>query len=331
MAAILALGSAMLDLEYRGDEAMLADSGLKPGDSLMLPEEQQNQVRALLDARLAPPSVSAGGSVTNSLTVAVLAGHDCVLLAPLGADENGTLFAQSLRESGVGLATPLGLSGKTGNCLVLTTPDGERSMAACVWLHEPMSPELIDADRIAANDWLVLEGYWLAYDTSFELMLAARQAATVGGTRTAVTLSSAALVQACRPRLMQLLEGGVDFICGNEQEALVASGQSSLESAMDRLLECADEVAITVSERGALVGNATGRWQVPAQPATVVGTVGAGDAFAGAYLAAKAHGLSPQQAAFWGCSAGAAQVQTAGARLDEESRARLTRLFQQSR
>lgn len=320
--SLCALANAVLDLEYQSSGNILERAGLKLADTVLADVEQQSRRRRLFEDELGGAEQHSGGSVANSLTVAALAGVDCTLMSALGADAEGARYRRDMGDAGVRLLAESKSGEQTANCLALITAGGERTLSTHLGCCADM-PDILDRDTVAASDWLLLEGYCLASPVTRQTLAQAQEFALKHGTRVALTLSSALLMEGLRPVVREFVERGLELIVGNEAEAQAVSDCAQTRDALAFLSERVPVVAITCASQGALIAADGESWQQMAEAVLVKNGLGAGDAFAGGLIAALAMGRAVRQAAVWGCVAGALQVQNSGPRLNEEGRSRL--------
>ncbi|MGI9345722.1 MAG: adenosine kinase [Gammaproteobacteria bacterium] len=324
---ITGLGNALCDLEFKGSKIILKELNLEPGDTLLASQNEQQNRRKTLEEAFGTPHLCSGGSVANSLVVAACAPVDCTLVSMVGADSEGSNYRNDLGQAGVELVTSTEAVAQTGNCLAVITGDGQRTMSTYLGCNEEISPQLTQTpdarSTIANSDWLILEGYLLANKDSMSAMEDAQKWALQHQTKIALTLSSALIAKNEYKSLERLLENGVDLVIGNESEACAACDCEDPQTALALLTKFSPQVAITLSERGALLATSNKVWHYQTEPVVAIDSLGAGDAFAGGLLTALALGHSLEEAAKWGCAAGATCVQNWGARLSEGEKSKL--------
>jgi sugar/nucleoside kinase (ribokinase family) len=241
-------------------------------------------------------------------------------------DQLGAIFAHDIRALGATFETPMATGDhdfETGRCMVLVSPDGERSMNTYLGVSEYLSPSDIDERMMATADWLYLEGYRFDGPDSHEAFARAIAACKGGGGRASVTLSDPFCVDRHRDAFRRMIRDDLDLLFANETEVMSLYQTDSLEDALEA---CAAEVhfaAVTVGPDGAWVIQDGCRTHVPTIPARVVDATGAGDMFAAGFLHGLAQGRDPVTCARMGSVAAAEIIGHIGARPETDLKALL--------
>jgi sugar/nucleoside kinase (ribokinase family) len=217
--------------------------------------------------------------------------------------------------------------GDTGRCVVLVTPDSDRTMCTYLGISGNLSVHEIDVDALRASKWFYTEGYLVTSDTARVAAIEARKAAEHAGVKTALSLSDPNMVRFFKDGLKAMIGDGLDLIFANEHEAMGMADTDDLDEAVAYLKTVAREFAITRGPQGALVWDGTRLIDIDPVKVDPVDTVGAGDMFAGAFLYGLTQGWSHQRAGDLASAASAKLVTSLGPRIaPEETRAILTRL-----
>lgn len=318
---LFALGHAIVDVEFSVSTDFLYDLGYTPGDRSVIDQARFQILHAALQAPGAGVtwrSQSGGGSAANSLVTAQRLGTQCHFAAKLAKDAAGWFYQQTLQQEGIQVPdTPLA-PGISGHCLVLVTPDGERTMLLHLGVTENLDTSYVDLELLSRSRCLYLESYLVTAPLARKTVAEAQSAARKAQVPIAVSLSDAGIVSAFRDTLQDWFVPPVDYLFGNASEALAWTGADDLETALDQLSELATLVIITCGRDGAVLQSDQGRIRVPTPATQPVSTLGAGDTFAGAML----HGLvnegwTPETAARFACECAARQITFSGARLDK--------------
>jgi sugar/nucleoside kinase (ribokinase family) len=180
--------------------------------------------------------------------------------------------------------------GTTGKCLVLITPDAERSMNTFLGISETLSTEQLDAGAIAASEYLYIEGYLVTSPTGCAAAVKAREIAEAAGVKTALSFSDPGMVEFFRDGMAQIIGQRLDLIFCNEAEAMGWAGSDDLEEAIEQLKQIANSFVITLGADGALTYDGTELTEIPPHRVQAVDSNGAGDMFAGAFLYAITRG-----------------------------------------
>lgn len=308
---VVAIGNAIVDVLARCDDALLAQLALTKGSMSLVDTDRAAEVYAAMGAAV---EVS-GGSAANTATAVASLGGRAAFIGKVVDDALGRVFAPDIRASGVTFTTPAGSAGSpTARCLVLVTPDGQRTMATHLGVAGELSPADIDTSLIGRSRVTFVEGYLVGLPTAEAALAAAIASAHRAGGRVALTLSDSTWVAARREHFVALLPE-VDILLANEEEACELTGEADAEAAIEQLARCCAVVAVTRSERGALVMDNSGMTAVPAQPVdSIVDTTGAGDLFAAGFLLGLARGRGAGHSAHLGVRAAAAVLGHLGAR-----------------
>jgi sugar/nucleoside kinase (ribokinase family) len=311
-ARVVALGHAIVDVLATTDDAEVGALGLEKGTMALVDGERAEE----LYAAIRPHTQMSGGSAANTAACLASLGEAVRFVGKVADDPLGKVFAEDIRAAGVVFDTPPALGGPgTGRCLVLVTPDAEKTMCTDLGAGATIEPSELHTDAIAAADVLYIEGYLCGPPGTTPTVAEAIEVARRSGTRVAFSASDPGWVALQRDQLVAVLDR-VDILFANEPEALGLSGQGDLEAAVADLVGRVPMVAVTLGANGCLVATAAGeRTHVPAAPvAQVVDSTGAGDSFAAGFLYGTVNGLAPDASARLGALAAAEIVGHLGAR-----------------
>lgn len=313
---IYAIGNALVDLEYRVDDAFLANHGIQKGIMTLAEADAQGRLLAALDRDHARIKQASGGSAANSIIASAAFGSRCFYSCKVAADPLGDFYRRDLLAAGV--ATNLGEirpQGVSGTCVVMVTPDTERTMNTYLGITADVSEAELDMDAIAASRWLYIEGYLSTSESARAAVAKASAHARAHGVQLALTFSDPAMVQYFLPQLQDLLGDGVDLLFCNEAEATGFAGCEDLDEALKVLRQHARQGVITRGSQGAWAWNQQAVIELPAHPVTPVDTLGAGDSFAGAVLHGISQGWSLERSARLAMRTAAEVVSQFGPRL----------------
>lgn len=322
---VYGLGNALVDMEYRVEDGFLTRHGIAKGHMTLVDAVRLNDLVA--DLADYQPERMSGGSAANSMIAVQGFGGRVFYSCRLADDEVGGYFLTDLGAAGIvtnaNAATP-GTAGQSGQCLVLVTPDAERSMNTFLGISTQLGAGQIDAASLASSRYYYAEGYLSSSPDSLDAAIRCRELAEQEGVRTAISLSDPSMVEYFRDNLARILGNGVDHLFCNEEEALTWAGTDRLDVAIAELKDIGRALNVTLGKRGSLAVAGGGRHLVPGYAVRAVDTNGAGDMYAGACLYGWCAGMSPEQAAAFGNFAAARLVQTYGARLRRIEDYRLT-------
>ncbi|MGR3483865.1 MAG: adenosine kinase [Paracoccaceae bacterium] len=317
---ITGIGNAMVDVLSRCTDADLADWGVEKG---IMQLTDLDRGRALY-AMVGPAREVSGGSAANTVAVAQALGAACAYVGKVKDDQLGAIFAHDMRAQGCLYETamaPADDPAETGRCIVLVTPDGERSMNTYLGVTEFLAPSDIDEDLMARSDWIYLEGYRFDGPDSQAAFAKAIAAARGSGGKVSLTLSDPFCVERHRDAFRAMIRDGVDLLFCNRAEALSMARTDDLDAALAELGADVATLVCTDGAAGAHVVDAGARLHVPADPVGIVDATGAGDAFAGAYLAGVVQGRDAAACAAMGNRAAGSIIAHIGPRPEEDLRA----------
>jgi sugar/nucleoside kinase (ribokinase family) len=230
-------------------------------------------------------------------------------------DQLGGVFGHDLKATGVSFETPRANSGPaTARCLILVTPDAQRTMNTYLGACTGLGPADIDTKVVSDAQVTYVEGYLWDAPEAKKAVLKAFDAAHAAGRLVSITLSDSFCVDRYRDEFRDLLRNKVDILFGNESEIKSLYQVETFEEAMEATRKEAKIAALTRSEKGSVVIKGGETYAVPAgSVAKVVDTTGAGDCFVGALAARMSAGATPVEAARYASAAAACSVERLGA------------------
>jgi sugar/nucleoside kinase (ribokinase family) len=244
-------------------------------------------------------------------------GGSSAFIGQIAEDQLGMIFEHDMHALGVRFDTPALAGGPpTGRCLILVTPDGQRTMNTCPGASHELCAEALDRDLIASASILFLEGYLFGPDKPRAAMMEAIKIAHAAGRKVAFTLSESVCIAGRKESFSRMIEsGGVDLLFANEDEALQLTGRADLDSALEELQAKVPVLVITKGAEGAIAIEKGEQISIPAAPVKqVVDTTGAGDLFAAGFLAAHCKGAGLERCLWTGAIAAGEVIQHYGAR-----------------
>ncbi|WP_406828795.1 adenosine kinase [Microbulbifer sp. ARAS458-1] len=314
------IGAALLDTEIEVTDSDLQTLGVDKGVMTLVDDSRQQQLVGDLKNHLVTASHACGGSGANTIIGASYFGLRTFYSCKVANDDNGAFYRDNLAAAGVAYPQVLNSadSGTTGKCLVLITPDAERSMNTYLGISADLSVSELDCEALAQSKWAYIEGYLVSSPTGRAAAIALREQAEAGGVKTALSLSDPMMVQLFHDGLKEMIGGGVDLLFCNREEALKYCNTDSLEEAAQALRNHCDAFAITLGADGALLWDGEQEIRVASPRVKAIDTNGAGDMFAGAFLFGINRGKSFAEAGELACRAAAQVVSQYGPRLRPE-------------
>ena len=290
---IYGIGAALVDTEITLSDADLAAMKVDKGVMTLVDEARQRELITHLSQHLVASKKASGGSAANTIIAASYFGCNNVYSCKVADDENGQFYINDIKAAGVTYPahiTPP--AGTTGKCLVMITPDAERTMNTFLGISETLSVDELDVAAIAQSQFAYIEGYLVTSPTGRAAAIALREYAEANNTLTALSLSDPAMVQFFRDGLVEMIGAGVDILFCNSDEAIAFTQTETLSAAAEALKKYTKNFAITCGAEGALLFDGNQLIQVAGNKVTAVDTNGAGDMFSGAFLYGITHGHS---------------------------------------
>lgn len=306
------IGNALVDLEYRITEEELTAFGVSKGAMMLTDAARQREIIALMGDR--EVHRCSGGSAANTIIAFAQFGGKGAYCSVLGGDHYGSFYASEFRDLGIELSAEQIAGETTGTCLVMITPDSERTLNTTLAVNQTFDRGHIREDVIKASEWIYIEGYKLTDDNGAEAVDVALFHARKHGTSVAVSCSDGFIVDVFGDRLRNVLNS-CDLVFCNEREATALAGTETADDAYAALASRYRNVVVTKGAHGSRV-----RWNgvdadIPAYTVTPVDATGAGDMYAGAFLYAALHRYHPEHAGRLASYASAQVVAQFGARL----------------
>ena len=314
---IVAMGDAIVDVIADCDEDFIRAHNLPKGSmQLLTPSEADELYAAMGMAR-----EMSGGSAANSMAGVAAMGGRAAFIGQIAEDQLGMIFEHDMHALGVSFDTPPlpkgdGSGPPTGRCLILVTPDGQRTMNTCPGASHELEATALDRDLIASGSILFLEGYLFGPEKPRAAMMEAIKVAHAANRRVAFTLSESVCIAGRKESFSEMIEsGGVDLLFCNEDEAFQLTGRTDLKHALTDLSIKVATVVVTSGPEGAVAIENGERIAIPAAPVNeVVDTTGAGDLFAAGFLTARCKGVTLERCLWTGAIAAAEIIQHYGAR-----------------
>lgn len=315
---IYGLGAALVDTEIEVNDEFLAQAQIGKGLMTLVDEERQASLLELMKDHLVGSKRSSGGSACNSIIAASYFGAKTFYSCRVANDDNGQFFHHDTQAAGVTTRSNDLPEGTTGKCLVMITPDAERTMNTYLGISETLSEDDLDLDAITQSEYVYLEGYLVTSASGKLAAIKARETAEAAGVKTALSLSDPGMVEFFGKGLQEMVGSQVDLMFCNQDEAMGWTKTATVEDAAESLKKSAKTFAITMGKDGVMVFDGTSMNTIPGKQVKAIDTNGAGDMFAGAFLYAITHGHSFAEAAKLANQAAAQVVSQYGPRLKPE-------------
>ena len=309
---VLGIGNAIVDVISHGDDAFLAKHALVKGAMTLIDEARAEQ----LYGAMGPGVEISGGSCGNTMAGVASFGGKGAYIGKVRNDQLGQVFGHDLRATGVTFDTRQSTDGPaTARCLIVVTPDAQRTMNTYLGACTKLGPADIDAGRVAAAKVTYVEGYLWDPPEAKKAVLKAFDAAHAAGRQVSITLSDSFCVDRYREEFRALIRDKVDILFANEAEIKSLYQVDSFDKALAAARAENKICALTRSEKGSIIVKGSETHAVPAAPvAKVIDTTGAGDLYASGFLFGLTHGKPLAECARLGGVAAAEVISHVGAR-----------------
>ena len=310
---VVAIGDAIVDGIATADDSFLAEHKLTKGSMQLLSTEEADTLYAAME----PAREISGGSAANSMAGVAALGLDAGFIGQTADDQLGAIFAHDMTSLGVRFETPPLVEGPpTGRCLIIVTPDAQRTMNTCPGASHELTPRALNEQLIQSAAVTFLEGYLWGPERPRHAMLRAAQIAHEADRTVAFTLSESLCIPGRKEGVLGMIDGGmVDVLFANEDEAMLLAAAGDLDGALAKLSPLVSTLVVTRGAAGALAIERGNRVEIPAAPVEkVVDTTGAGDLFAAGFLAARCRARPLDRCLQAGAQAAAEVISHFGAR-----------------
>lgn len=315
---IYGIGNALVDMEFEVHPSFFTKMRIEKGLMTLIDEGRHEELLgALKGSRL---KRACGGSAANTILAVAQLGGKTFYSCKIANDETGNFYFQDLVESGVttNLQTEVRQNGTTGKCIVMITPDADRTMNTHLGITETFSVDQLDIDALKNSEWLYIEGYLVTSSTGKKAAIEAHRIARENGVKTALTFSDPGIVSYFKDGFQEIIGEGVDLLFCNQEEAISFTGANDIKNAADQLKKIASGFAITMGDKGAHVFDGKRDIAVITKDVDAIDTNGAGDMFAGCFLYAITSGHSFIGASRLACNAASVLVTQFGPRLSTD-------------
>lgn len=310
---VVGIGNAMVDILSHVEDDFLTTHGVEKGIMQLIDTDRAAELYGVMG----PAMEISGGSAANTIAGLAALGLKTAYVSKVKDDQLGGIFSHDIKAQGADFDTPLALNNHaadTGRCMVLVTPDGERSMNTYLGVSEFLSPDDIDEGIMADAEWIYLEGYRFDGPGSHAAFAKAITACKGAGGRVSLTLSDPFCVERHRGEFLEMIRADVDLLFCNEHEIMSLYQTDDLSVAMTLGAADVGILACTVGARGAYVVNGTDEVHAPAAEMHVEDVTGAGDLFAAGFLYGLTSGRDYLTCGRMGCVAAGEIIGHIGAR-----------------
>ena len=309
---VVGIGSAIVDILAHTEDAFLSKHDVAKGTMLWVDDQQSDAMYS----DIGPAIETSGGSAANTMAGIASFGGKPAFIGKTKSDQIGQIFSHDIRTAGVHFETkPLSDGLASARCIILVTPDAQRTMFTYLGASGSLSAADMDEELIAASKMIYIEGYQWDLPETKQAILGACRKAEDAHSEVALTLSDPFVVERHRDDLFDLINEHVDMLFGNEQEITTLFRANSFDEAVEALEGRVKVAALTRGPEGAIIVTSDALVQMPAQPVKkVVDTTGAGDLFAAGFLYGYTKGDDLETCARLGVLAAGEVISHLGAR-----------------
>jgi len=309
---VYGVGNAIMDLQVQCDDAFLTAQGIEKGIMTLTSEDEQQRVLAALnDLKI---NYCSGGSAANTIVGIADMGGKVAYVGKTGSDNFGLQYASELQDLGIHFGAKAS-NETTGTCVVLITPDAQRTMLTNLGVSATLSPADIDEAALKKAEYVYVEGYLFAGDSTKAAALHAIALAKKNNVKVALTISDPFLIDICRDEFVRLMENDVDLLFCNEDEAKALTGEADPIDAAHAIHKHCANVALTLGKNGSIIMHEGKAIAIESIEVAAIDSTGAGDMYAAGVLYGITNGLSWKQAGHLGSHAAGKIVAQLGARL----------------
>jgi len=328
---VYGIGNALVDMEFVVNDDFLAANNVEKGLMTLVEEDRQTELyKALSSSLKEEPKQACGGSAANTMIAISQFGGKSFYSCKVANDSTGEFYLSDLASNNVTtkLTKETAPAGTTGKCMVMVTPDAERTMNTFLGITATFSEDNLDEEALKNSKYLYVEGYLVASPTGQAAAVKSMKMARELGVKTAFTMSDPNMVKFFGDNVREIIGEGVDLLFCNEIEAMEFAGTEDIMVAREALKKIAKTFVITLGKNGAVIWDGTMFVDIEPHTVTAVDSNGAGDLFAGAFLFGITNGHTFAGAGTIASLASSQLVTQFGPRLEKsQSQDVLTKLF----
>ncbi len=283
---VVGIGNAIVDVLAQASDDFLREQGQTKGAMTLIDTETADRIYAQLRHLPGGCLERSGGSAGNTMAGLSSLGARGAYIGKVADDALGKAFTQDMLKAGTTFdCRPLVNGAPTARCMVMVTPDAQRTMATYLGACVELGPEDVEESLIGKASVTYLEGYLWDKPRAKEAFVKAARLAHEAGRKVALSLSDAFCVDRHRAEFQDLVANHVDILFANESEILSLYQRDTFEQAVAHASQHCEIAAVTRSEKGSVVVAGHELHEVPAHAVSkLVDTTGAGDLYAAGFL-----------------------------------------------
>lgn len=311
---VYGVGNALVDIQAQVSDDLLEKLGFAKGIMTLVDEETQQKVLGELDG--APVTQCAGGSAANTMLGVADFGGKAAYAGKVASDMLGEFDLADMRKLGVTIDVPPAASGHTGTCVVLITDDAQRTMLTNLGVSATLSPDDLNEEHIKQSKYVYVEGYLFTGETQKQAAYRAIELAKKHDVKVAFTVSDPFLISLFQEEFQQLIEGPVDLLFCNLEEARSLTGKQDAVDCAQIIHKHVPNLALTLGPDGSLLMHEGSVIPIEGVETDAIDTTGAGDMYAAGILYGITNDLTWHQAGHLASHAAARIVSQLGARMN---------------
>jgi sugar/nucleoside kinase (ribokinase family) len=323
---VYGIGNALVDLEFTLNTDFFTKNNIEKGVMTLIDETRHHNLLNLLGTA---KKKACGGSAANTIIAVSQFGGHSYYSCKVANDDFGRFYLEDLKSNGVDTNPHSNdTSAATGKCIVMVTPDADRTMNTYLGITTNFSYHEVVESALKDSQYIYIEGYLVTSPVAKDAAVKAKKLAEANQVKTALTFSDPNMVKYFQKEFDEIIGPGVDLLFCNESEAMEYTKKHTVKEAREELKKIAKTFCITLGANGATVYD--GQTFIDIEPYRVqaIDTNGAGDMFAGAFLYGITHGHTHAQAAKLASLASSKIVAKYGPRLEwHETKEVLRELF----
>ena len=310
---VVAMGNAMVDVIADVDDAFVQAHGLNRGAMTLIDADRAEELYAAM-----PPAIEiSGGSAGNTIAGVASLGGRAAYIGKVADDQLGRVFRHDISAAGVAYGVPPSTgAAPTGRCLIVVTPDAQRTMSTFLGAGADLGAADVDDALIASAQVIYLEGYLWDPPGAKKAFLHAARVAAEAGRKVSLTLSDPFCVERYREEFLDLVANHVDILFANEAEICALYQVDDFDTALQHVNHHCEVAALTRSAKGSVVVSGDEVHVIDTHPVVggVVDTTGAGDQYAAGFLYGFTHGYDLGRCGRLGSLAASEVISHLGAR-----------------
>lgn len=286
---VYGIGNAIVDIVTEVEHDFFTKNSVEKGVMTLVDEKRQQELMKVIDMKKS--KLSGGGSAGNTVVAVNQFGGKSFYSCLVAQDEIGKIFLDDLKLNGVdtNLKHSDCAQGHSGRCLVMTSPDAQRTMNTFLGVSSNFSVKQLDESAIKSSSYVYLEGYLVTSPSALDAMKHTKKVAEQNKVEVALTFSDASMVKYFSTQMNEIVGASVDLLFCNEEEAMIFTGTNSTNEAREKLKQVAKRFVITLGANGAMIYDGDTFIQIEPYKVKAIDTNGAGDMFAGAFMYGITH------------------------------------------